>query len=804
MKINNIIKRRPIILDGAMGTQLQKLGMPSDTCPEIWCLENKKIISSIHAEYSRFGSDVVYSSSFGANRIKLAQYGRKDVININKSLVQIAKKAVGTKALVAADIGPTGKFIEPFGNLRFEEAVDIFKEQIKGLILGGADLFVIETMIDIQEARAALIAVKELTNKFTIVTITYEKDLRTLNGTDPLTALITLQSLGADAVGCNCSSGPQDMIEIIKRIKPYSKVPLVAKPNAGIPKLVKGETIFSMKPKEFGSFGKELVLSGANMLGGCCGTSPEYIKELRKSAIKVKSVMPRCSALSAISSARRNIILDKCKLPVIIGECINPTGKKLLQQQLRQKKTTLIRSLAKEQELFGADSLDVNVGTSGIDEKRVLKNIIKLLSVATNAPLVIDSSNIEAVQTALRIYPGRALINSISGEKSKLNKLLKIAAKYGAMFILLPLNEKGVPKTFIKRKKIIQDVFKKAKELNLDKKDIIVDGLVMPVSSDNSAAAETLKTLLWARNIFKVHTTFGLSNVSFGMPQRALLNNVYLKLAVSKGLTTVIVNPFEKKKVESTKFSKLDIKKTKDVLLGKDKNAVKFLEHFSKKANSKLKSISTYTNKDITVYQAILNGNKEDIRLLIKKDLKSGKIAEDIVNKEMIPAIEKTGVLFDKREYFLPQLIASAQAMKTGFKYIKPLLEKENIKSVKKTVIILATVKGDVHDIGKNIVALMLENHGFCVIDLGKDVSAEKIIKEAKKHDNPIVGLSALMTTTMVNIKDVIKKANREKLNFRFLLGGAVVTPGYANSLGAQYANDGVEAVRVAKKISNP
>lgn len=802
--IDSLIKKRVIILDGAMGTRLQKLGMPTDICPEIWCLQNKKIASSIHADYKMAGVDIVYACTFGANKIKLGQYGNYDVTKVNKQLASLAKRAVTAKTLVAGDIGPTGKFIEPFGRLKFDEAVKIFKAQVKGLLLGGVDLFVIETMMDIQEARAALIAVKEITDKFTIVTMTYEKDLRTLNGTDPVTALITLQSLGANAFGCNCSTGPESMLKIIKAMKPYAKIPLVAKPNAGMPKLLRGQTIFTMGPKEFASFGKRLIACGANMLGGCCGTSPEHIKELRKKVINTKPARPLLMSISALSSARKNIVLTKNKLPLIIGECINPTGKRKLREQLRQEKTTLIRNLAKEQERAGAKILDVNVGAQGIDEITTLKKIINLLSVTSNLPLSIDSSNIAAIEAALRIYPGRALINSISGEKKKLKKLLSLAAKYGAMFILLPLNEKGVPMSFLKRKRIIQDIFKKAKKAGFMKQDIVVDGLVMPISSDSSSAKETLKTIFWARNVFKANTVIGLSNISFGMPQRPLLNATYLKLAAAKGLTTVIANPFEKEKIEAARISRTDTRKAQNVLLQKDKDAAKFLAHFSKKGQAAVKQPPSCTDDKEGVYYAVLEGNKEDIKEFIDRSLALGQSPEKIVHKKMIPAIERVGELFDKKEYFLPQLIASAEAMKLGFEYIKPRLKKGELRQPKKTIVILATVKGDIHDIGKKIVGLMLENHGFGIVDLGKDVSTKRIIKEIKKHKSPIVGLSALMITTMVNMKEITLEARKQGLNCRFLLGGAVVTPGYAHSLGAQYANDGVEAVRVAKKLSIP
>ena len=791
-EIDNFLRNKVLILDGATGTQLQKRGMPGGVSPEIWSLENPKIISAVHADYQEAGSDIVYASTFGANRVKLKSYRNYNVGEVNKKLALIAKGAVNNKALVAGDIGPTGKFVEPFGPLKFEEAVEIFKEQVKGLLLAGVDLFGIETMIDIQEARAALIAVKELTDKFTMVTMTYELDGRTLNGTDPLTALNILQSLGADAIGCNCSAGPQQMLKFIKAMKPFAKVPLIAKPNAGMPKLVKGKTSFDMGPEKFASFAKELVLAGVSLLGGCCGTTPEHIKKVREKVSGLKPVVSSKKIPSVLSSARKSVILKGKKSFTIIGEAINPTGKKSFEKELRQEKTFLIRRLAREQEKAGALLLDVNVGTAGIDETKTLKSVINMLAVNSNLPLVIDSSRVEAVEAALRVYPGRALINSISGEKNKLKKLLSLAAKYGAMFILLPLKGRSLPKTFGERKKIISDILKEAKRKGFSKDDIIVDAMTLAVSSQPKAALEALKTIAWVSNNLKCNSLVGLSNISFGLPKRALINKAFLALARKKGLSLAIANPSKLK----VKYSKL----AENLLLNKDKDAKDFLAYFSKVSKEK-KEVGVSLSVEEKISQAIIGGNREDIRGFISEAVSTGYKASELVNKIMIPAINKVGNLFDKKEYFLPQLIASAEAMKIAFEELQPYLKKDDLGRGKKTVVLLATVRGDIHDIGKNIVALMLKNHGFDVVDLGKDVSAQRIIREIKRHKSSIVGLSSLMTTTMVNMKEVVDKAKEEGLNCRFIIGGAVVTRSFARSLGAGYASDSVEAVRVVKKL---
>ncbi len=789
-----LLNNKIVVLDGATGTELQKRGMSQGVSPEIWSLKNPKVVSAVHTDYQEAGADIVYASTFGANRIKLKAYGNYNVSEVNKKLALIAKRAVKGRALVAGDIGPTGKFIEPFGPLKFEEVVDIFKEQVRGLLAAGVDIFGIETMMDIQEARAALIAVKELTDKFTMVTMTYESDGRTLNGTDPLTALNILQSLGADAVGCNCSAGPQQMLKLIKAIKPYAKVPLIAKPNAGMPKLVKGKTSFDMGPEKFAFFAKELVSAGVGFLGGCCGTTPEHIKRLKRKVSGLKPTVPLKKIPSVLSSARKSVILKGKKSFTIIGEAINPTGKKVLQKELREGRTSFIRHLAREQEKAGASLLDVNVGTAGIDEIKTLKSVINMLAVNSSLPLVIDSSQVEAIEAALRVYPGRALINSISGEKHKLKKLLSLATKYGAMFILLPLKGKSLPKTFVQRRKIISDILKQAKKSGFSKNDIIVDAMALAVSSQPKAALETLKTIAWVSNNLKCNSVVGLSNISFGMPERALINSVFLALARRKGLSLAIANPSKLK----AKYSKL----AENLLLGKDKNATKFLEKLSFSGFSNTKKSLIADSPKLKVYTAILEGNREDIRGFIREAVSSGCEASELVRKTMIPAINKVGEFFDKKTFFLPQLIASAEAMKIAFEVLQPYLKKDDLARGKKTIVLLATVRGDIHDIGKNIVALMLKNHGFDVVDLGKDVSAQRIIKEIKRHKSSIVGLSSLMTTTMVSMKEVVDKAKEEGLNCRFIVGGAVVTKSFARSLGAGYASDGVEAVRVAKKLN--
>jgi 5-methyltetrahydrofolate--homocysteine methyltransferase len=802
--INKLLDQQILILDGATGTELQKRGMSAGTCPELWSLENPAVLESVHEDYIKAGSDIIYTCTFGANEYKLKQYGRTDIREINRNLAMLARKVSGDRTLVAGDIGPTGQFFEPFGGLPFEKAIEIFKEQAKGLLDGGVDLFVIETMMDIQEARAALIAIKEISDSFTIVTMTYEKDGRTLNGTDAISALITLQSLGADAVGCNCSSGPDTMLKMISSMKRYAKVPLAAKPNAGIPKLIEGKTVFDLDPSPFAAFGKKFVADGTNLMGGCCGTDPRHIAALKQVIGNDRPYMPLQRSIAALSSARGHIVLESRTPLVVVGERINPTGKKVLREALAQdiasSRHPLIREMARDQEKQGAQLLDVNVGVPGIDETAIMREVIGFLAKTTDLPLVIDSPNIDAIEAALRLYPGRALINSISAEKKKMKRLLPVAAKYGAMFILLPLTEREVPETATVRKRIIRRVLNAAKAFGFTQEDIIVDGLVMTVAANAGAALETLDTIEWCANKLKMRTILGLSNVSFGMPERKWINAAFLAMACAKGLTMTIANPSHEEL--------MNIKFAADALSLKDKGARFYIERFSgAEAQSGRQGKETGPESEQQsparkIYQAILDGNREEITILIDQALTCDISAFDLVNTFMIPAITAVGNLFEKRTYFLPQLIAGAETMKIGIDHLEPCLRAE--KAVRNEgKVLLATVEGDIHDIGKNIIALILRNHGYEVIDLGKDISADRIISEAQHHQPVAVGLSALMTTTMQKMRETIELAQKRNVRCPFLIGGAVVTKEYAHAIGAHFAKDGVEAVHIIRSFKS-
>ncbi|MCU0575547.1 MAG: homocysteine S-methyltransferase family protein [Desulfobacterota bacterium] len=794
-KIESRIRRKVLILDGATGTELQSRGMPYGVSPEIYSVKNRDAIKSVHRGYLDAGADIIYACTFGANRFKLGQYGITDVCGMNRDLAAMAREVAGRKGLVAGDIGPTGRFVEPFGDLGFEDAVACYREQARGLLEGGVDLFVIETMIDIQETRAALIAIREMADVFAIVTMTYDDTGRTLNGTDPLSALITLQSLGANAVGCNCSAGPAEMIPLIARMKPLARVPLVAKPNAGLPRLKEGKTSFDMGPREFAGFARAFVEAGANLLGGCCGTTAEHIRALKESCTGLRPSPAQSGSISALSSHARSLVLDRAAPLTIIGERINPTGKKDLQHELLTGTYSLVGSYARDQVRHGAAVLDVNVGMPGIEEKSILRHAVQKLTLTTDAPLCIDTSRVDAMETALRIYPGRALINSISGEGKSIEERLRIAAFYGSMVILLPIAGSSLPRTSPERRKIIEEIYAKAREYGFTKDDIVVDALTMAVSADGQAALETLKTISWCSSSFGSHTVVGLSNVSFGLPERKWVNASFLAMAIASGLTCAIANP------ESDEL--MSVKRAADVLAGKDRDASGFIDHFRKSPDQAPSGPAADIPKSIEerISLAILEGDRDLVPALVDQALGSGMKARTLVDVVMVPAIQKVGELYERKTYFLPQLIASAETMKRGFERLEPRLKEEGTASGNRGRVLLATVKGDIHDIGKNIVGLMLENNGFEVVDIGKDVPPETIIHAAREHQVDIVGLSALMTTTMLGMEDTMRLMRESGLTSELLVGGAVVTSEFAESIGAGYARDGVEAVRVAHRL---
>lgn len=832
-EFRELAKKGLLFLDGATGSNLMKAGMPAGVCPEQWILEHEDVMENLQRQYVNAGTNILYAPTFTANRIKLEEYGLDGQIEeMNKRLVALSKRAAADKAYVAGDITMTGRQLKPMGDMEFETLIDVYKEQIRLLDEAGVDLLVVETMMSLQESRAALIAAKEVSDLPVMVTMTFEKDGRSLFGTDAKTAAIVLESLGADAVGANCSTGPAQMEDVIRSMTEVTAIPIIAKPNAGLPAVDEnGNTYYNMAADTFAEEMKILVNAGATILGGCCGTSPEYIAKLTKAVRSTFAVNEGYAKRSdGTHKTGRHFLTSQC-MPLefglndrfmIVGERINPTGKKKLQEELRNGSFELVKQFAEEQEENGARILDVNMGMSGIDEKESMLLAIEEVASVTNLPLSLDSSYIEVLEAALRNYPGRALVNSVSLETEKFEKLLPIVKKYGAMFILLPLSDKGLPESLDEKKEIINTIVNRALELGMSKDDIIVDGLVTTVGANKKAALETLETIRYCKEN-GLATICGLSNISFGLPERSYVNTAFLTMAIREGLTMAIANPSQELLVCSAFAS--------DLLLNKEEADIAYIERMSlvterkereKQQLERLKklaagetgeadlSLSETAGKTGTaiaegwqgkIKEAVLKGNKKGITALTKQAIEEGEDAQKLLNETLLPAINEVGDLFDKGKYFLPQLIASAEAMKNSIEVLEPYLMSGS-QNQDMPVIIIATVEGDIHDIGKNLVALMLKNYGFKVIDLGKDVPKEEIIKAAKENNAQIIALSALMTTTMQQMRYVVDYAKEQGVTAKIMIGGAVITEDYADEIGADgYSKDAADAVKLAQRL---
>ena len=788
---------RGLVLDGATGTELAKLGMPSGVAPELWVYENPQAIETVHNAYIAAGSKIVYAPTFGGNSCKLAEFNIADrQEEIIGSLMRTAKANASKQGVYAfGDIAPTGRFVEPFGDLAFEDAVAVFRQLASILAANGADGFAIETMMDLQEARAALIGCREAAPDLPcIVTMTFDESGRSLTGADPVASLVTLQALGADAFGCNCSTGPGDMAKVIARLLPYAKIPLAAKPNAGLPRFENGKTVFPMDDKEFAGFVPELLASGAVILGGCCGTTPDHIKalaeRLSRESIPEKPV-PVEGVVSSVSEYRQ----ISCGGPfTLIGERINPTGKKALQAELREGKTDMVFEFALQQTTSGAHILDVNMGLSGIDEKEMMKKSLCRILRTTSAVLCIDSTDPETVEAALRLYPGRALFNSVSLEKSRIEKILPVAAKYGAMPVLLPLTDEGIPRTAAERMAVVDAILAETAKYGYSDKDVCIDALIMTVSADNQAAKTALEVIAGcsARGL---NTVCGLSNVSFGLPARPLVNKAFLGMAMGCGLNMAIANPL---------FTDIvDMINARNILTANDENFASFIGKYAD--NAALQTVPERGKSDPAgeLYRGVMLGNTPQMASLAASCIEHGATVQSLIDDVLIPAITEVGDKYSRKEYFLPQLIRSAEAMQSAMAYLEPLMAAEENSGRAKTPVIIATVKGDIHDIGKNIVAVMLKNYDFDVIDLGKDVPAEVILDTAVAKGVKVILLSALMTTTMGNMRDVINLAKERGLDqLKFVVGGAVVDQAFADSIGAVYGNTPMDSVRAAQMLS--
>ena len=774
------------IFDGAMGTMLQAGGLKAGACPELMNVDAPNVVKKIHRAYIDAGATIIETNTFGASSLKLAHYGIADrVRELNFAAVKIAKSAGNVK--VAGSIGPTGKFIAPLGDLTFDDAYKIFYEQSAALAEAGADFLIIETCIDIQEMRAALLAAKDACNLPIICQLSYSEDGRTVTGTDPQSAAVILEKMGASIIGVNCSLGPEQLVPVVKILAENCRVPVSVQPNAGMPYLEDGKTKFPMDAKTFGSWGAKLVDAGANFLGGCCGTTPEHIRELASAVKNLSPVKKSFNRPLMLASRSKTVVIDK-NSTILIGERINPTGRKKLAAEIREGSLLGVKKDAINQIKAGAQVLDVNMGVGGINQAEMMKKAVQEIARITDAPISIDTGDSEALEAGLKAFPGRALINSVSFEPERIKKFLPIAKRYGAAILILPLTENGVPNTAEERFSVAKKIIDAAKNFGLDDGDFLLDALVMTISADKNACIEVLKTLK-LYNELNLPTTMGLSNISFGLPNRPLINSTFFAMCLANGLDAPIMNPYDE--------SMQNVLKSAAALLAHDPNGLKYS---MSNAQCVMRNEKPISNPDTlsAIKFAIQEGDKDEIPILIKKAVDEHFSANEITERALTAAMNELGEDFGAGKIFLPQVLLSAETMRLAFDELKKNFPAQETKT--QGTFVIATVKGDVHDLGKNIVGALIENSGFKLIDLGKDVDSAEIVRAAIENDADIVGLCALMTTTMIQIDKVIADLHSAGCSAKIMVGGAALTQEYADSAGADaYARDGVEAVRLAK-----
>lgn len=779
------------IFDGAMGTMLQAGGLKAGACPELMNVDAPEVVKKIHRAYIEAGATIIETNTFGASSLKLAHYGLADrVRELNFAAVKIAKDAAQSQAKVAGSIGPTGKFISPLGDLDFDDAYKIFREQSASLAEAGADFLIIETCIDIQEMRAALLAAKDACNLPIICQLSYSEDGRTVTGTDPQSAAVILDAMGASIIGVNCSLGPEQLVPVVKTLAENCRVPISVQPNAGMPYLEDGKTKFPMDAKTFGSWGIKLVEAGATYLGGCCGTTPEHIRELANVVKNLTPIPRRFNRPLMLASRSKTVVIDKSLPTVLIGERINPTGRKKLAAEIREGSLLGVKKDALNQVKAGATILDVNMGVGGINQPAMMAKAVKEIARITDAPLSIDTSDAEALEAGLKNFPGRALINSVSFEPERLEKFLPLAKRYGAAILILPLTEHGVPKNSTERVAVAKKIIAAAKNFGLTDGDFLLDALVMTISADKDACLEVLNTLKLYREQFDLPTTMGLSNISFGLPNRPIINSTFFAMCLAAGLDAPIMNPYDE--------SMQNVFKSAAALLGKDPNGLNFSRIRNVELGIRNDKISLDTLSAIKL--AVQEGDKDEIAALIKKAVDENFSANDITERALTAAMNELGEDFGAGKIFLPQVLLSAETMRLAFDELKKNFPAQSTET--QGTFVIATVKGDVHDLGKNIVGALIANSGFKLVDLGKDVDSSEIVRAAIEHDADIVGLCALMTTTMIQIDKVIADLHAAGCNAKVMVGGAALTQEYADSAGADaYARDGVEAVRLAKNL---
>lgn len=786
MNIKELLKKKRLYLDGAMGSLLQDKLDEIGAVPEALNLTHPELIKEIHQHYINAGANIILANTFGVNGYKLK--------NTAYSVAQLVTAGVkNAKSLqpdyVALDVGPLGTLIGALGEVSFDQALDYFKEVVEAGDKAGADLIVIETMTDICEARAALIAAKEVSDLPVIVSMTYEDNKRTLTGSDALTVVNILEALGADAIGINCSTGPDGMLPIIEDLIEYASVPIMVEPNAGLPQMVGGKTVYHISIDEFTQYMLEIAEMGALILGGCCGTTPSYIEKMitATKALPLYAVSEKWH--TAVSSSTKTIILgDDIH---IIGECINPTTNPILKASLRQGDLSVVSQLAVEQKKDGAHVLDINLGLPDIDELKMMTEAVDTVSRLVDCPLQIDSSNPEVIEAVLRSYPGKAIINSVNGKKSAMAKIFPIAKKYGALVLGLTMDETGIPSLAEDRFAIAKKIMAVGESYGISQKNILIDALVLTASAQQAEVRETLKTLAQLREALGVPTVLGVSNISFGLPNRELLNRTFLGMALEAGLTTPIMNPGDKEMMDTINAFR--------ALWGLDGQCIAYANRYKESSFGEPK---IGADKKLLGLKEIIEEGLSDQAAAATRILLASREPLDIVNNEIVPALDAVGDAFETGECFLPHLIFAAETAQKAFEVIKETMQKAGQTQVAKGKIILATVEGDVHDIGKNILKVILENYGYEILDLGKDVKAETIIQMIKAQQIRLVGLSALMTTTVKNMEKIIKAIKNDCPETTIMVGGAVLNPEYAQTIGADYyGKDAREGAGIAKKV---
>lgn len=796
MNFKEYLNNNIVYLDGGMGTLLQERGLKPGEHPEMWNITHPEVITDIHKSYYNSGSNVVCTNTFGANTLK---FTAEELENIISAAIKNAKKAQEQSTntapkFVALDIGPSGKLLKPLGDLDFEEAVSIFALTVKLGEKYGADLIIIETMNDSYETKAALLAAKENSNLPVIVSNAYGADGKLMTGATPAAMVALIEGMGAEAVGANCSLGPKQLAPVMEELLENASIPVIMKPNAGLPKSENGKTVYDVLPPEFAKDVANFVKSGVRVVGGCCGTTPDYIKALYNATNSITAVPLTNKNLTVVSSYSHAVFFGE--RPMLIGERINPTGKKRFKTALIENDIDYVLGEGVNQQEKGVHILDVNVGLPDIDECAMLSTVVGELQAVVDLPLQIDTANATAMEKALRLYNGKAMINSVNGKEESMKAVFPLVKKYGGLVVALTLDESGIPQTVNGRVEIAKKILKCAAEYGIDKKDIIFDTLAMTISADNKSALTTLNALKIIRKELGCHTSLGVSNISFGLPNRNAINGTFFALALENGLSGAIMNPYSSDMMKAYYSF--------NALKGLDDNCAEYIaasENFTEETvQTTVSKSSGDDNFSSDLSRAIAKGFKEKAGEITKRMIENGIEPLKIVNEEVIPALNKVGIGFENKTVFLPQLLMSAESAKSAFEVIKQNIKAEN--GAKKGTFVIATVKGDIHDIGKNIVKLLLENYGFNVIDLGKDVPPETVVEAVVKTKAPLAGLSALMTTTVPAMEETVKQLKEKAPWCKTVVGGAVLTREYAEKIGADYyAKDAMETVRYSESV---